>query len=319
MPPSPPVGKPGNDLISFPSNLTATATLQSNSQGGVNAIALKNPLGGPMELLEVAWELQANAAAISGGAVGCKLDLGNLELTNGFVPIWCFGAGRYLEAEPWWRMYTPEAANTGVPIHYIWKLDHPLYIPSGAVVQPQFQHFGQIKDTIDVRISYRVRMLPKHYTPPAKIPVPYVAAFTSKVFRNPLTPDTDEDHSTETDLLNKNEQPLRVRRFIGRFGSSLITEGIPFESRPLYGPAAAEYTEVKMVSSQGDKVIQYAIPFRQAFPGPIRAWEVDFSLPPKQYMLVDLFKRAFPVTAAAATQLLSQAFVSMVGSREVPA
>src|SRR3972149_2029811 len=80
-----------------PIHLTATTTLASNSSGGVNAIALKNPIGRPMEIHEIKFQLTmeepSTRLAFKGIIVGCKLDLGKIPITNGFIPIAIFGKG----------------------------------------------------------------------------------------------------------------------------------------------------------------------------------------------------------------------------------
>src|SRR5262249_50776996 len=76
--------------LGTPISLTASGTIKNGSIGGVNADALYSPYGLPMEIHEIKWLLSAPTNVVIGAGLGCSLELGDLKLTNGYVPINAF-------------------------------------------------------------------------------------------------------------------------------------------------------------------------------------------------------------------------------------
>lgn len=298
-------------FVARPIHLTATATLQSNSQQGVNAIALKNPSGEAMELLEIKWRLQIDyssslgAAIALGGAVACKLDLGNYPLTNGFVPVWSFGRGENVANESNY-LYTPAAVADVVRDEYRWRLPRPLYVPAGAVVMATFQNLGLIQPAITLQVSYSARSVARS---PKKVFLPYASCYASKPL-NALAADSDQ--SSETDLGNPFDEPLHLQRFTGR----VLTTASGY----LVETGGAEYsaylTRVRMSDSFGRPIIRSLIPFRNAFPAMSRSWELDGAvMDPRSYFNVYLSKNAPSETYTVPFTI--QCFVGLVGHRAV--
>src|SRR5258707_7835735 len=79
---------------SMPVHVSAKVTLQSNTTQPANTDALRNPLNLPMEIHEIKFQLRgptgASTAALTGGTMACRLELGSEALTQGLVPIWNF-------------------------------------------------------------------------------------------------------------------------------------------------------------------------------------------------------------------------------------
>lgn len=292
-----------------PIHLTAAATVSANSQQGVNAISLKNPTGQAMELLEVKWLLSTRELIhVTGGTIGCKLDLGSIPITNGFVPVWNFAPSTKFDFET--------VSNAGrQAVGYQWKLHRPLYIPPGAVVVPTFHHFGQIPNDIDVRISYSCRTLPAGYKLPPRVPVPYVAYWSTKVFEL-FSFSEDRDQSRETDLVNRFNEPLRIHRFVGRW--------FTFEPLNNFGHEAdntgpSRLVQVRMVDSRGEPVIPQFTFFRQVFSAVTRSWEVDYIVPPQTFYIVSARRLASGPPPFEDANKLGQGFISMVTTREMRA
>lgn len=298
---------------STPVHLTAYTTLASNSSGGVNAIALKNPNGTPMEVLEIKFQLRTNSAAALdanlGGTVACKLGLGNYPLTNGFVPVWSFGR----------RECELEVSSNATPtfeqaMEYTWRLAKPLYVPAGAVILPTFQHRGVVQNDITVRISYSGRSLDPSAPPPAKLALPYVAQWVSKSFAISTTPDSDQ--STETDLVNPFSEPLLLQRFVGR--CQIFRSDTSSLSEDDLARVSYRLCNLRMIDMFGRPILRNYTPFRMVFDALSRSWEMDNCsvLDPRSYIIAYL--RADPAgDNNMQAQFSYQTFVSLIGWRDV--
>lgn len=304
----------------FPMHLTASATVQPNSSGGVNAVALKNPTGQPMEILEIKFSLFCTItnAGNAGGTIGCKLDMGNFSMTNGFVPVALFGRMENQIAEEnlgdSGSGASPGTVIGGYQNEFVWRLPHPLYVPADSVLIPQFQHRGLINNEVIVRISYSARSIAPGAAPPKKLAIPYAAFYAAKLIDAAVV---GTDNSFETDLVNPFDEPIIIQRFGGRiffiqnaFGSTFAQEATDLAG----DQAGANYT-VRMQDSFGRNLIQNFIPFRTAFSGVTRTWEVDRAvMDPKSYYMAYIQKAT---TYGGTAGLGTQAQISLIGHRVV--
>lgn len=326
MPPKMPYQYPNTTPLS----LTATATVASNSSAGVNSIALKNPMGQPMEILEVRFQLNtigypgSNLSTILGGMIYCKMDLGEHEITNGFVPTWCFGK--------WESPLEAFVAVTQLPAEqvyiyqtYIWKLPKPLYVPAGSVLIPTFQHTGLFQNTVEISVTYNCRSFPVGTPPPEKLSLPYVAAYTSKTFERS---ETETDESTETDLVNPFSVPLHIQRFVGRLQVFQSNVSVAQETPPTTtaagsgrvadAPTSYENWQIKMVDMLGRPIVQDFTPFRMVFDAQSRSWEMDNGavMDPNSYIIA-YCRKAAGTGVIEGGPYFSQAFISVVGWRDL--
>lgn len=302
----------------YPIHLTATATLGSNSSGGVNAIALKNPLGQPMEILQIKWSLYQSATNRGdvGGVIACKLDLGKHSLTNGFVPVWSFGRVENLTGE------IINGTDTNGTVYttneFSWKLPQPLYVPANAVVIPTFQHRGLIEQEIQVRISYSARSIPPGTPEPKKVSIPYAACYVSKSFN---VNNAGTDSSSETDLINPFDEPLFLQRLTGRVAQLNLSNTPPtiYDSDETYAGETVSTIQynVRLIDSFGRPLIRNFVPFRMAFSGVTRTWETDGDvMDPRSYVLAYV-RKDVPYQGASGSNIISQAFIGLVGHRYV--
>lgn len=299
----------------YPIHLTARTTIASNSSGGVNAISLKNPLGQPMEILEIKFQLfqEVNSNANMGGVIACKLDLGKFSLTNGFVPVWLMGRSENLWAE---AIQDPnvlgDAANC--TNEFTWRLAQPLYVPPGAVLVPTFQHRGLVQQDVQVRISYSARSIPPGTPPPKKIVLPYAAAWVSNTF------DANEsgvDNSLETDLTNPFDEPLTIQRFSGRVVLFNLSTSPPqvLEAGATGETVGTYQYDVRLIDSFGRPIIRNLVPFRLAFSGVTRSWEVDNALMDPRSFILAYVRKNVPFQGNTTSNVLTQAMVGLVGHR----
>lgn len=297
-----------------PIHLSSSVLLRSGSVGNVSSAALKNPMGQDMELIEIKFELSganpiggSTTFAAYGGSILCELTMGNVKLTNGAIPIWCFGRAENLEGET--KNDSLNTNNNGTIFSsYSWRLPRPLFIPAGGAVIPKFTHTGFIPDSVNVRVGYSARTV---FVQPKRVYVPWVAKYTSKVF-NPISA-AGVDASIDLDLVNANPEVLNIQRFVGRT-LVLNADGSYSEDQPQ--SFGSHYLSARIVDSYGRPIVRTYTPFRSIFCALTRSWEMDncATLDPQSFYIVNLKKDATVVLTEGAS---GQAFVSMVGWREV--
>lgn len=299
-----------------PIHLTAQVSVQPGANAGVNSISLQNPLGLPMEILEIKWMVFSGAnVTANGGAIECALNLASVPISQGFIPIWNYGPCRN-------ELQETNASNNGnilFPV-YTWKLKHPLFVPAGACLQPTFKHRGMVPNEITVRISYSCRTLPANYIPPKKVKVPYVAAFVSKPFSMTaaLATTTDSDVSKETDVVNRWDHPVQVHQWIGRCDEFLTVTGQHFEALENGAPKVT----VQIKDSRGEAIVGNIVPapFRTVFARTTRAWEVDY--PMSAHLWYRIQFNFSPIVLSGAVLALFQGrliqpMVSIIGTHEM--
>lgn len=311
-------------LPSDPIHLTATATVPSNSTTGVNAAALKNPMGGAMEIHQIKWELQIPSASVTftgsvtGGVIGCKLEMGGHPLTNGFIPVWSFVKPNSILDEILMNTGATAAGQVSV---FTWNLARPLYVPPGVTVTPAFQHRGLFQAAVNVRISYGGRSFRAKTAAPKKVNVPYASVYISKNFDANAA---DTDQSTELDIINPFDTPLKLQRLTGRCqfqdsnrgGNLYIDEGY---NGATSGPTPGEeMLSVRIFDSNGRPIVRNATIFRSVFSTITRSWEMDNGavMDPESYYRV-LLTKAAPLAGASSDPVFCQAFVGAVGWREI--
>lgn len=306
----------------LPVHLTAAATLASNTTGGVNTVALKNPLGVAMEIHQIKWMISGasgsnNQDNIFGGIIACKLDLGTNPVTNGFVPTWLFGRPEDLSSE------TRVGVTGQATSFFSWRLPRPLYIPAGAVLTPTFQHRGLLSTPLTTRISYVGKSLINKRLQPRKLYIPYVASYISPNFDfTPSTSVAASSESTETDLVNPHKEPLFLQRFTGRLQTYINSINGLVNMTETAAQFADTRTTMRMVDSNGRPVVQSFTQFRQAFAGATRSWDLDNGavMDPNSYYKA--FLKTNPVgltwfSSANITAVLQQAHIGLVGWREI--
>jgi len=296
-----------------PLRLTAEALMRQNSTQGLNTKALQNPLTVPIEIVEVTWTLIGSntEAHATGAVIACEFMLGELSITNGFIPVWLFGPARNNSEEAY--PFTPDSRRAAI---YTWPLAHGIRLEPGQVLRPRLRHQGIIQTDILSRVSYSCRPILKDKQgrkPKTNLRrqwFPYVTSFVSKSMD--VYSGLDEDRSAETDLLNPYLTDLEIERFTGRL-NILDLEFVP-TTREFGDPDFGDrFLTLQMTGSDGTQVVKQATPFRNVFSSQTRSWEVPHRLGPGEYYLVDLFKAASPIETP--NQRFGQAFVGMVGYR----
>lgn len=280
------------DSVGWPLVLSAEVTVPSQTTQRPPQLALMNPTGEAFRIHEIRFTVNAGTARTTGAVVGCKLDLGSVALTRGFIPVWNFG-----------RVIS---YDQDLNLQFSWRLQHPIHIPANGVLQPSFQHFGLISDSVIVRVSYFCSTLPPHSPKPRKVRLPWVTAYIGKSFSYTAA---DTDQSRETDLLNSFDTDLQISRLVGRVNVFSAAGGNNFS---LVG---SQLLLTRITLSNGDPLVRTLTPFQQIFGEDGRAWEQrNTILKPQQFFQVFVEKQ---LTTDVAPQALIQPYVSMVGYREL--
>ncbi len=305
-----PVIQPKNPIYTrqspaSPVHLSSSLVLRSGSSGNVSSAALKNPMGQDMELLEVKFEVSGDLSGTSaayGGTVLCSLEMGNYKLTNTSIPVWGFGRAENLDGE-----VKTDTTDTKVWVAYSWRLPRPMFIPAGAAVVPNFTHAGLIPDDLNVRIGYSARTV---NVKPKTFYLPWISQYVTKAF-NPISA-AGVDVSTELDLVNPNNEALHLQRMTGRVLYTL--DGATNEVLPF---SLAQSIYLRITDSYGRPLVRNFTPFRSVFGALTRSWEMDNGamLDPQSYYLVNVRKDAVAYSSGGGAA--AQAFISMVGWREM--
>lgn len=299
--PRPPIYN--NPSPTTPLHLSASVLLNSGSTGSVNPAVLKNPMGQDMEILEIKFELSSQSAKARGlgGTVLVSLALDALKLTNASVPLWSFGRAENLSGE---LKTSSNTAPTHGFLSYSWRLPRPLFVPAGSAVIPDFNHRGDIPNSINLRVGYSARTVK---TKPRVVYIPWVARYISEAFN---LADAGAFSSNELDLVNPHDEVLHLQRFTGR--TLWQTTTAVAENQALL---TSRYLRMRMVDSYGRPLARTFMPFGAIFAAGSRSWEMDNGtvLDPKSFYIVDLQKDAMTSVAG-----YGQAQVAMVGWREVP-
>ena len=286
-----------------PVHLSGSLVLRSGSNGSVPPAALKNPMGADMEILEIKFELSGlskdGTSSVFGGTIGCELVMGGYKITNGSIPVWNFGRAENIEGESQVDFSAPQKTY----LSYSWRLPRPLFVPAGAVLVPNFTHFGYVPQAVNVRVGYSARTV---FTRPKALYVPYVAKYVSKAFNPISAPGTDV--SSELDLVNPHPEVFHLQRFTGRI-LNIDSQG---QADEIFSPGFS----ARVTDSYGRPIVRSFTPFRSIFGMLTRSWEMDngTELDPEAYYLVNLRKSAITGALGAGS---SQAFIGMVGWREM--
>lgn len=311
-----------------PIHLFATATLSPNSQVAVPAQNLQNPLGGPMEIHEIRFQISARQPteagagfptylADQGALVGVKLDLGSIELTNGFVPAWCLGQDMNENAKTYFINNLPTGLVNQISSYYRWVLPKPLYVPEGATVVPQFQHRGFAPVQVQVGIGYSGRALPRNTPKPAKVYVPWASSYYSRAFQFTTSATGSQfDQSSPVDLFNKWDTPIHLQRFTVRSPVIIPTIGMWADWNNVLN-TYFDYMQARIVDSSGVPIVRKYTPLGEIVNPQNKTWELGGAVQaPGDFWNVFLKMSPVPVTVTDTT-ILAQTQTALVGYREV--
>jgi hypothetical protein len=270
--------------MSIPILVSDSVVIPPGGTAVANAGRLSSPFRQAIVIDEIRWSTY-NAVEITGvfddtpswnvgAVVRTKLNIGRVDVTNGFVPIWLFGttmqANYFVEVNAV-RFSVPNANDEAVVVsHYRWRLPRPLYLAPGNALQSSFQHNDVLTlmgDTT-VHVAYAGR-----YATPEDKPkngaweVPWVT---------PYLPAANVVHaqSSEKDLVNPFLVPLNVQRMLYR--AVRVSDALCVETTDSAG------VEILIKDSHGVNIIRDAVSPAVAMDMPRRAWTFQTVLNPKE-------------------------------------
>lgn len=261
----------------IPTLLSSTINLNSGGTGTFDAGKLSVPFKVPMLIDEIRWSVRlkdaaADIARSNGGAlIRCKLTLGELELTNGFIPIWLFGGTTQDDVEQTGTIVS--ATDEAFYSHFRWKLPRPLFVGAGNALRAYAMRGADARSPGKVTIAYAGRVFPEAQRP-KEIDVPWVTAYLATVGAATGTSGT-------LDLHNPFHQPLHVQKFVGRILSTA-------NATQAFDDVAAGYDdfEIQLRTSSGYQIIKDFVPFYSVFDWNRRAWTIGKELPPREHYLL---------------------------------
>jgi hypothetical protein len=280
------------------------------SFGLADTSRLENPYQAPMWLDEIRFRLPTSTGTTSEFAVASsmkvELKLGDIPLTNGFVPIPLFG-----------KVLNDITQGGGA---FTWRLPKPLFIPARELLRPTayFEPYSGAP-TKTLTVTYCCRPLPRGTPTPKTLQIPWVTYFKPDYLTVPGAVDTT-NQSQPSDLFNPWNEYLHVQRFIGEFFvRNIDTGGAGFMSLASanINLSTGLLTTGTLVSAQdsfNNILVRDQTPFSHLFSIVDRAWTVNSLLPPKGFYLFTL-DRLWSAYGGAATATVG---IGMVGWREVP-
>lgn len=316
--------KPGN-----PVTLTGSVALNPGESKLVNIDALRNPSNLPLAIHELKFVATTGVAVTpvsffsgtllnttppaTSGALEVSIKVGAHKITRGPIPVNLLGVRRsaLVEALGATGLATVAQANAEFTFglsQQVWRLDAPIILQGGQVLDVMAGHRNFFPYPITAYVAMSGQYLS---TLPKRVELPYVAAFVPPAFvLQPATLDSLIRVSTERDLVNELEVPLKVRRLTGRATvPSNVATGALLDVIPSYGSLLLT---VQMKSASGTPTVRDDTPFENVFDAVTAAWECPHTLPPRSYWTTTL-KCAMPDTPLTVVH----AGIALHGTREV--
>lgn len=310
-------------FLSASTVLSSGSSLQTPNQE-----ALRNPFPFVVEVCEIRFLLTTvlsttgyvapNPYNSPAGNVGVILSLSGETITqaaNG-IPINLLCPGQQLNAES--VAYGSAAGNTLASFvgafagSYRLVLKTPIKLLPNELLDVQLSSLGVLNSSVTVQVSYLGRTRADLPIPDKRV-LPYFASFNADSLYQPTTGDAPNVVvSKETDLQNVFDQSIRINRFVGRINGFYFTASTPREAGApgpgLVGPFT-EFTDSScsgqinahngylpgsdkvlcgMTKSTGTPTIAPNTPFRLAFDGMTRSWELDDVLAPRGYYIAQV-------------------------------
>ena len=327
VPPPPPAAVQQPSAVAPIMQLSAVALVAPNASVAPNTNALRGPAGYGLLIDEIRFTMevlysdnnndtQCFGAVAQGMLVAAHFTLGGKNLTAGFVPIALLGPARATQFAEYALIQSYFSADAGGAACYSWRPKDPIYVAPGAVLEPTFENRGLLNLKFRVRVSYTARPCG---VPPAAQRLPYVVAWQTPVFV-PTGTEVEVD-SSEKDLFNGTDLPLRVECLVGRITSIdnrastpaiYVQEGNTGLSNPLAYASVLNQTKLQLSASWGTRTVRDWIPWPAVFDMQTRSITCPHVLPPKAF-----YTAKVRGGSVAISNIQYFAAVSMVGSYEV--
>lgn len=314
--------------------LYGSVVVNPNTDGAIPNAALANPLGLPMEILEIRFRLvpqsdgDTASPLITGLGLGVKMDLGKASVVDAYVPVGDLGTVRDSYDNQWNLYANPDADDRIVtfPATYGWRLKYPLFVPASSALSCVVRPLGQNQFPTKVDVAYIARTWDVRRPIPQSVKVPWVSSYESKTFVYETGAPAGIDQSPNLDIINPFDVPLEVARFGGRLARLQTAalglggqdyEGALFEEPTLYRD---QLGTVRIRSSRGFDIVRTPTAFGGLFPYNWRAWDLveKWSMAPREAYNVFLNVAANPDEVLSGSQAQMQYSIGVTGYRDVP-
>lgn len=314
---------------SNPLVLYGQVLVNPNVDAAVPNVALSNPDGMPMELLEVRFRLVPQSSittqnvGVTGLGLGVKMDLGKVAVVDSYVPVGDLGTSRDSYEYQQAVFSDPDSATPrAFPTTYGWRLKYPLLIPGGATLSCVLRSLGQSSYPLLVDVAYIARTWDMRRPLPTHTRVPWVSSYESRVFEYETGIAAKQDQSGQLDIINPFDAQLEIARFGGRLsylvnytralGADYVLED-PVTMRDVFGT-------FRMRSSRGFDIVGNPSAFGVAFPYSWRSWDMGdkWLMSPREYYTVNIDTAAITDTVTAPYIGQMQYSIGLTGYRSVP-
>lgn len=312
-PPPPHPRRPSGPPAGEPIFLSSEVAIAQNSLANLDSQSLMSPRKVPMYIDELSF-LLLGASQMAGGAIGAMLKLGTIQITNNFVPVWCFDRRFDSGLE-----HLGERATNSFDGIYRWRLDEPLYVPPGAALNGVLQQFGFASGGAATAVVgvYGREMPPGHM--PAKLSIPFATAYVSPQFAGDAA---GTDNSAPVALSNTTGKLVRVNRIVGRLLVAATTVGVD-ATAPVFNDSGladmgGTLVRLQMWHSSGHPILRTYTPFLAAFSAAGASVTVPHDMDPRAFYSVRVDKQATTTVYNTTTELgpSCQVQVAIVGTRE---
>lgn len=283
--------------------------LTAGQSAVINTTELRNPFASGMWMYSMRFQFsQTTLATLRAPLVEAQFWMGKYFFMAGTVPVYVLD-----------RIYNPftdMAINTCGPLestdsevvhpNYLWKFQKPLYVPEGGVVVAKL--FNNSTVTIGARLGYVCQEAPGPVPP--EWCIPFAASYTAPGGIGGAALFTDV--SAESDLVNPYDEPVFVRRMVGRIARDRLVDAQYF-NQALVGSAL----QLRMTSSSGRAVLRDSAPFTHVFPPTHKQWLTNSVLPPQGYYVAAIEQNYASFGALSANTF--QPIIGMSGYRKVRA
>lgn len=296
---------------STPVVLSGSCQVNRNNTGQPPALDLTYPFRKALWIEEIRFQIYKDqeGSVITrpqlGANIAMTMALGRHYIARYPVPIWLLGTvqDRTMEGVSLATDVTQDVSQ------YRWRLPAPLYLEPGQTLLPIFQRGipaglpdDGMTNAFTVWVTYAGRVASPNAPRPKTIQVPFVSPFitdTSATYQE----------TTENDLANPFDKPLRVQRLTGRVYTQ--TAGSSADEAQALTPTAAGLASVltvMMEDSWGGKMVNNPTGPSDVWDILRGAWTVDTMLPAKSQYRV----RATNLNTAAFQYL----HVGLIATRE---
>lgn len=303
--------------MGLPKMLNANLTLAQNAQLTFDTTRLRNPFNTGMWIHEFRFQLGLNTlASFRCPVVEVLMKMGRHSFMphTVAVPLLDRMWDNFIDQQVNIGSETAEA-GTSVTVflpQYTWKLVQPLYVPEGGVVETMA--WNRAADTVTARLSYICTQA--EGPPPLETSIPFACQFMTPGLVGGAAKAVDV--SSEAEIHNPYDEPVYLRRSVGRYFANFTRDSQYWVSGELDNNGvniAGSLVNVWATGSSGLAIIRDPVPFEHLYPPTNKSWTVNTWMDPKSYYIFNVEQNLASLTGLSATTF--RAGIAFSGYRKV--